>query len=59
MDTILLTFKLLVAASGQKHHSEAKNGMKESINWKSFQSKLLYNLKTPWRVQSDLSYDLS
>ena len=34
------------AARGQKHPSEAKNGMKEFIE-KSFQWKLLENLKNP------------
>ena len=37
------------AARGQKHPSEAKNGMKELLN----------NLKNPLTgVQSDLNYDL-
>ena len=40
------------AARGQKHPSDAENGMKESIYRKKFLS------KTPERVQSDLSYNL-
>ena len=43
------------AARGQKHPSEAENGMKESIYWKKFLVKVA---QQTWWVQSDLSYDL-
>ena len=46
------------AVRGQKYPSEAKNGMKESIYWKDFNKSYLATSKIPWRVQSDLSYDL-
>ena len=40
------TSDLMESATGQKQPSEAKNGMKESIHWNIFLSKLLNNLIT-------------
>ena len=34
---IFLTSDLMKAVRGQKHPSEAKNGMKESIYWKNIE----------------------
>ena len=48
------------AVRGQKHPAEVENGMKESILWKKFLIKVAQQpQKNPWRIQSDLSYDLS
>ena len=47
-----------MAVKGQKHPSVAKNVMKELIYLKKFLNKsCLTTSKTPWQVQSDLSYD--
>jgi hypothetical protein len=40
MDIMFLTSDLMEAARGQKHPSEAKNGMKESISNQSFSTTL-------------------
>ena len=40
MDIIFFTFYLMEAARGQKHPSDAENGMKESIHCKKFLMKV-------------------
>ena len=40
MGIIFLTYDLMEATRGQKHPSEAKNGMMESIYWKKFLMKV-------------------
>ena len=47
------------AVRGQKHPSEAKNIMKElNLLKRVFNESFSAPSKTPWRIQSDLSYDL-
>ena len=47
------------ATRGQKHPSEAKKCMKESIYWKKFLMKVAQQpQKPPYTVQSDLNYNL-
>ena len=47
------------AVRGQKHPSEAKNIMKElNLLKRVFNESISAPSKTPWRIQSDLSYDL-
>jgi hypothetical protein len=48
----------MTAVRGQKHPSEAKNGMKEKISKKVFNKSFLTTSKIPKQVQSDLSYNL-
>ena len=43
----VLASDLIEAARGQKHPSDAENGIKESIYLKKFLMKLLSNLKNP------------
>ena len=47
MGIFFLTFDLMEAARGQKHPSEAKNGMKESIYWKKFFMELAQQPQKP------------
>ena len=47
MDIIFLTSNLMEAARGQKHPSDAKNGMKESIYWKKFLMKVAQQPQKP------------
>ena len=47
------------AVRGQKHLLESKIIMKELIYWKKGLMKVAQQpQKKPWRIQSDLSYDL-
>ena len=60
MGIFFLTSNLMEAARGQKYPSDAKNGKKESIYWKKVFNKGCWTTpKTPWQVQSDLSYELT
>ena len=50
MGIMFFDLDLMEAARGQKHPSEAKNGMKELIYWKKFLMKVAQQLqKTPNR----------
>ena len=53
MDIFFLTSDLMEATRGQKHPSEAKNGMKESIYWNKCLMKFTQQPQKP-----NLSYDL-
>ena len=54
-----LTSGLMKAGRGQKHLSEAKICMKESIYGKKvFNESFSATSKTTWQIQSDLSYEL-
>ena len=47
MGIIFLNSILMEAARGQKHPSEAENGMKESIYWKKFLIKVSQQPQIP------------
>ena len=47
MGIFFLTSDLMEAARGQKHPSEAENGMKESIYWKKFLMKVAQQPQKP------------
>ena len=47
MGIIFLTFDLMEAARGQKHPTEAENGMKKSIYWKKFLTKVAQQPQNP------------
>ena len=47
MGIISLTCDLMEATRAQKHPSEAKNGMKESIYWKKFLMKVAQQPQKP------------
>ena len=47
MGIMFFDLDLMEAARGQKHPSEAKNGMKELIYWKKFLTKVAQQPKKP------------
>ena len=47
MGLFFLTSDLMEAARGQKHLSDAENGMKESIYWKKFLMKVAQQPQKP------------
>ena len=47
MGIIFLTSDLMEATRGQKHPSEAENGMKESFYWKKFLMKVEQQPQNP------------
>ena len=51
MGIIFLTSNFMEAARGQKHPSDAENGMKESIYWKKFLMKLKNPITDPIRFE--------
>ena len=54
-----LTSEVMEAVRDQKHLSEAKKGTKELIYWKKCLIKVAQQpKKNPYRIQSDLSYNL-
>ena len=53
MGIIVFDLRPHEAARGQKHSSDAKNGMKESIHWKKFLMKVAEQQQKPhnWSIQ--------